>query len=245
MKISLGCAALLLGLASGAEADFVKPEQLVRYCNAIMLQDAGTGGEAPYDTGKRLFPAALRYFNSLSSTEKRHQLMVAQKLPLGWAARQSVAYVAAKTGIEPFQNTRRMLAYNLRILPHERLAELIGFESNNYVLIKDIYQRQPDRRIALLLLEAYPDGPAGEVAQDVRFELLKDQPRFVLALTMQSKRAFSRMAYDFCGDVGEDRLRVLRRLCHDRDPILRSGARQLRRRFHAFRSHNLRRSHSR
>ncbi len=242
MKHPLVCAALLLILASGANARDARPELLVRYCNAIMLQDAGYGNYTDYDPAQeinRQAPAGGRYLASLSFAQKRQQLgSLQRRLVVSDGASEGVAYVAAMAGIKPYANARRMLDFGFNSVEGRRnfVPHLAGSGEMAAGNLFNIYKRFPDSRIAMLLFVNIYDGAGSEVARSIRFRLLREEPRFTLALAMQTKRAFRVLTSDFERDGDEPQLRILRRLCHDRDPILRRGARQIRRSFHISRA---------
>lgn len=232
------CGLLFLSLGHTAQANEIPNDRLVRYCNAILLQDAGFGPDYPPGvSAQQLAPNARHYFTTRTSTQKKRELQRVARLPLSSQAAQSVAYVAALSGIEPYNNVRRMLGKDNAPDPsHPLYPELAGAAEMIYGNVSKVYQRFPDRRIALLLLQERSDGAGATVARSTRFGMLKRQPRFMLGLAMQSKQAFQTINHDFSEDGSEEEFSVLRRLCNDRDPILRRGANQIRRNIHTYRS---------
>ena len=240
MKIFLGCVALLLGLSIGAKADDAT-ERLVRACNTVMLWDAGVDrfaeGVKEITTVRQKHALAQRYLHSYSSSGLKKRLLAAQKLPLSAGAAQSVAYVAATHGIRPYENVRLIhrLSFDSPNKPLFPQMRRLGYQL--YTNMESIYERSGDTRIARLLLKEDDDGEGGVVMCGVHLRMITKQPRLILGLAMQSKKAFRNLSGDLSQEGGEEEFRVLRRLCHDRDPILRSGARQILHRVHADRSH--------
>ncbi|BCM91771.1 hypothetical protein IAD21_03646 [Abditibacteriota bacterium] len=232
------CGLVLFCFLSSASASEVGNERLVQYCNAILLQDGGIGEYTDYPPHlvvRRFASKARHYFATRSFAQKRIELQRAAHLPLSNGAIQSVAYVSAMSGIKPYSNARRMLGYE--DVAHPLYPQMPGLGENVYGNIWKIYKKFPDHRIALLLLEGHnSDGAGAEVVRSVRFGMLEKQPRFIFGLAMQSKRAFSKLNEDFEFEASEKEFRVLRRLCHDPDPILRQGARQIRHHVHAYHS---------